>query len=413
MHLSAFLYSLASVPMFASRPFLAALVTVLLARFGTSIPWIGDSSVVQALHDAPEWFTSWITVGVLAALTVLEWLSAKHSEVRAIMQELDSALKSVVAMLVCLALIDQDTAGTIHSIQKAGFGLESLWAGAIGLLTFAIANLRQSIFGLIAQVDDHDDIGLQTLLHRIESSLTIAALLFLVVFPILALVLSALAVLALWTLRTLARQREERSKVSCGSCQALILPHATRCQACGAPVASPHAVGVFGQPTDAINTDIPQQRFDLVSRKRCPVCATRLTLRAVRQTCASCRTVTFSGPAEFDRYVEALSARLPRTLWICLAFSAVPVLGVIPGVIYYRLSVVTGLRGYTPPLRGCLLRVFVRILDWMLILLQPIPLLGALVIPTMCLASFWIYRASLRHRAASDFTDLAAKMQEA
>ena len=93
--------------------------------------------------------------------------------------------------------------------------------------------------------------------------------------------------------------------------------------------------------------------------------------------------------------------------------SRIPLLGVIPGVIYYRLSIITGLRGYTPPLRGCLLRIFVRIVDWMLILLQPIPILGALIIPTMCLMSFWIYRASLRGRAESDFADLAAKMQQA
>jgi hypothetical protein len=38
VNLSGFLYALASVPMFASRPFLAAFVTVLLAKFGIDIP---------------------------------------------------------------------------------------------------------------------------------------------------------------------------------------------------------------------------------------------------------------------------------------------------------------------------------------------------------------------------------------
>src|SRR4051812_48528589 len=145
MSLSAFLYSLASVPMFASRPFLAALVTSLLARYGTSIPWLEHSSVIQALHGAPEWFTSWITLSILGALTVLEWLSVKHSEVRAIMQELDSALKSAVAMLVCLAIIDKDTAGTVQSIHKAGLGFHSLFAGVVGLLTFGASNLRVDV----------------------------------------------------------------------------------------------------------------------------------------------------------------------------------------------------------------------------------------------------------------------------
>ena len=49
MNLSAFLYTLSSVPIFASRPFLAAFVTALLARFGTELPVIGDHSVLLAL----------------------------------------------------------------------------------------------------------------------------------------------------------------------------------------------------------------------------------------------------------------------------------------------------------------------------------------------------------------------------
>ena len=49
--------------------------------------WIADSSVIHALHGAPEWFTSWITLALLAALTVLEWVSVKHSDVRAFMHE--------------------------------------------------------------------------------------------------------------------------------------------------------------------------------------------------------------------------------------------------------------------------------------------------------------------------------------
>lgn len=413
MSLSGFLYSLASIPMFASRPFLAAFVTVLLARFGTSIAWLADSSVIQTLHAAPEWFTSWITLALLALLTTLEWLSVKHSEVRAIMQEFDSALKSAVAMLVCLAIIDTDTAGTIQAIHKAGFGLSSLWSGVIGLLTFGTANLRGSIFGFLAQVDDHDDLGLQTLLHRIESSLTIAAILFLVVFPLLALVFAMIAVGSLWILRRLAEKREARSKLPCAACQQPIFPHASRCHACGTAVVAPRGVGVFGQPLGIAAPSLEEHRFHLISRKRCPVCATRLPLRSVRQPCPCCRTVTFAGQADFEQYLGALSRRLPRTLWICLAFSAIPLLGVIPGVVYYRLSIITGLRGYTPPLRGCLVRIFVRIVDWMFILLQPIPVLGAVVIPLMCLTSFWVYRQALRGSAESDLEHVSPAAQRA
>ena len=66
MSLASILYSLASVPMFASRPFLAAFVTAILARFGHDIPWLRDHEVIHALSRSPEWFTSTWTLLLLA-----------------------------------------------------------------------------------------------------------------------------------------------------------------------------------------------------------------------------------------------------------------------------------------------------------------------------------------------------------
>src|SRR5262245_49207632 len=100
MNLPAFLYSLASVPMFAWRPFLAAAVTALVAKFGIEIPWLRDSSVVVALSHSPEWFRSWPVVIALAALAVTEAFAVKHAEVRAVLDEFDGYLKSAVALLV-------------------------------------------------------------------------------------------------------------------------------------------------------------------------------------------------------------------------------------------------------------------------------------------------------------------------
>ena len=49
MSLPGFLYTLASVPMFASRPFLAAFFTALLAKFGIHVPWLKDNEIIVAL----------------------------------------------------------------------------------------------------------------------------------------------------------------------------------------------------------------------------------------------------------------------------------------------------------------------------------------------------------------------------
>ena len=71
MTLTSILFSLGSAPLFAARPFLAAFVTALLARFGTDIPWLGGREVIQALSHAPHWFTSNTALAVLGVLGVL------------------------------------------------------------------------------------------------------------------------------------------------------------------------------------------------------------------------------------------------------------------------------------------------------------------------------------------------------
>ncbi len=114
--------------------------------------------------------------------------------------------------------------------------------------------------------------------------------------------------------------------------------------------------------------------------------------------------MTFADRRDFDRYLAAIQARLPKTLLISFAISAIPVVGVVPGVLYYRLAIVSGLRGYIPPLRGCLTRLVVRVINWVIIALQVIPIVGAFVIPLMCLSTYLIYRKALGDRGAEELS---------
>jgi len=402
MPLSALLYTLSSVPIFASRPFLAAFVTALLARYGTSLPWIGDNAIVVALHAGPAWLQSTACLVVLAILALLEVLSAKSPEARQLLDQVDGIVKSAVAALVAFAVIDADTARTIGAIQKAGFSLDSAWALFVGGATFAAAGLRRSVVELVTDADEGDDLGLVSLLAWVENSWAILGLLFLVVFPIAALALSALTTLGIVLARRRAERREELSREPCAGCATPILRHASVCHACGREVAEPRAVGVFGQPKDAPTPDRARHALELVSRKRCPRCATRLRRCAVSQSCPTCGKVTFESPAEFERYLGLIRSRLPKTLLVSLGLGAIPLLGVIPGVIYYRLNLVAGLRGYIPPLRGCTARWLVRLIHFGVIALQPIPIVGAVVLPFMCWSTYAIYRRSLAGRARED-----------
>ncbi len=81
-------------------------------------------------------------------------------------------------------------------------------------------------------------------------------------------------------------------------------------------------------------------------------------------------------------------------LGVSLLFSLVPVVGLIPGVIYYRLALVAPFRRYIPRGRTLLLRWGIWLLFLVLVLLQWVPLLGGLVVPTMALVSYKVYRTA-------------------
>jgi Zn finger protein HypA/HybF involved in hydrogenase expression len=408
MSLASVIYSVGAVPILASRPFLASFLTALLARLGPEIPRVRDLEMVRALAGAPEWFTSGGTLAVLAVLAALEWLSASSPEIRRWLDELDGWIKSAVAVAVSSAVLGSDTAEALEAIQhNSVLSLVTLGALTIGGLTWLAAGLRRVVMQSFLDVDEDDDIGLLSLVHWVESAWTVGWLLVLLLLPFVALALSALTALGLGWAKRRAAAREAAARVACAGCGAKLLPHALACPACGRANAEPRAVGVFGQPKDRSAGDPAAHRFRLVARKRCPRCAARLPERAVRQACPECKLVTFADQAEFEAYLAALRVRLPKALLVCFLLGLVPVVGVIPGVIYFRLNLISGVRGYIPPLRGCLTRAVVRVVDWGLIALQPIPLLGALVLPIMCWTNFAIYRGSLRSRAAGELAGAA------
>ena len=402
MTLSAVLYTLSSVPIFASRPFLAAFVTALLARFGAQLPWIGDNAIVVALSGSPAWFQSDACLVILGSLALFKVLAAKSPEMRQVLEQVDGLVKTAVAMLVAFAVIDADTAKTIGAIHKAGFSFAPAWTLVIGAATWLTAGLRRQAVELIVDVDHGDDIGLLSLLAWAESSWAVLGLLFIVILPFLALILAGLTLLGIAYARRRAEAREERAKVTCSGCKTPLRPHATRCHVCRRALDSPRAVGVFGQPKRQPAPDLARHASDLAARKRCPQCAARLPQQTVRQACTTCGKVTFATTAEFERYLAVIAARLPKTLLVSFALGAIPLLGVIPAVLYYRLNLVAGLRAYLPPLRACTTRWLVRLIHVLVIAFQPIPLVGAVLLPLLCWSTYWIYRRSLVGRARED-----------
>ena len=94
---------------------------------------------------------------------------------------------------------------------------------------------------------------------------------------------------------------------------------------------------------------------------------------------------------------------MPKTLGICFALSFIPVFGLIPGILYYRLSLISSLRIYVPLSTGCLMRWVIRIINLILLGIQWVPLLGSLTLPLMCLVNYQVYRKVLEGERRKHF----------
>ena len=75
-------------------------------------------------------------------------------------------------------------------------------------------------------------------------------------------------------------------------------------------------------------------------------------------------------------------------------------LGVIPGVVYYRLAIVAPFRRYIPPGRGLVLRWGVRLVVVSWCACQWVPVAGGFAVPAMALINYASYRTAYRKLAS-------------
>lgn len=398
---SSFIGLFNTTPFFAARPFLAVLLIALVARFSDALA-------------APSWLVSNDALLTVGALAFLEHFGTKTSLGR-FLEEFTPLAKGVLNFLLVFILIFP--LAKANSLAPVGlellsFGLRDWTAGAVAVVgsfftggsVWLLAWLRNGILSALIDLDEEDDLGIQNYLSWIEDFWTISGTLAALFFPMLALAAYSVSLLSLFFMQRYTRYLQDKRKVACTCCGELHYATALRCPRCYQPNPYPHAVGLFGQ---ALNRPAPNaaiHRYRLLARKRCSRCATRLRKRSIRQRCEACGKVAFAHEMELKNYLNQLRQDLPRTLAICMGLSFVPIWGILPGVIYYRLAFISSMRGYLQrPLVSCV-RLLLLLFNLLLISLQWIPILGALVIPIIFLTNYWVYR-TLLVRAGSKWLD--------
>ncbi len=409
--ISYYLTSLGVIPYFASRAFIPLFTTVVLGRFGPDFAPLAKFAGIQLLGQLPGWATSNLALLILGVLAAIEMVAVKIPEVRELISLTDAQLKGAAAFLMCFAIIRGNPMEIVEHVEKVGLttGFASGqsfaygWSFVIGAVVWSTAVMRNAIFGFLREIDEDDDLGIQGFLSWVEDGIGIFGVIFAVVFPILALILVSLTLLGLWITRRYLERREQKAKVPCSKCGTPNPTCGIRCSTCSQMRQQVLQVGLLGSIKDLVVTDLYQHRLQLLSRKRCGSCGERLAERRITQSCQSCGIKPFGSSEAVEEYLRSLRATLPRTLAFLLLIGAVPLLGLVPGVIYYRLSLISSLRCYVPRSVGFLARWGIRLISLVLLGLQPIPLLGMLTLPILCLLNFTIYQALLRRQTRTVF----------
>ena len=394
MHASAFIHSLGTLGVFPSRAFLPAFVTALILRFGDSIPLVTQAGLADRV-DTPSWFISNTSLAVLGILSCLECWATKNADVRDLLDQFDGFVKALMTLLTCFGVSSVHDAELVRAIQQAGISGGFFGLMAAGMV-FVLTSGRRSVYELLTDIDADDSLGLQRLCSWVEDAWVVLGAIMLLVFPLLMILLTAIVFGLLYLWQKSAQRREERLRVPCTSCGNPIYRCAIACAACGIDNPQPCAVNWLGLPELDRLADLRRHALHLIAVRRCPSCASRLKQKRPRQACEVCRCEVFSGEAQLADYLQLVHARVLRTLLVCLAFGFVPVLGVVPAIVFYRVHLISPLRRYVPFGSALLAKWLGRLACFAVLSVQWIPLLGIGSLPIMATINYVIYRSAFQ-----------------
>jgi hypothetical protein len=408
--------TLGLVPALATRMFTPMFFALAFARLGPHYEWLAHLEGVEVLRNVPMWMISDTALLTAFGLMCLELAAEKSPDLRNVVGLVDTKAKALMAFTLCVMVAGGGDAITIGANWQSGLGfplattgtaggagvLAYGWAVVIAALVWLTAWMRRAVFEFLTEIDADDDLGLARLLSWTEDLLGPFSILLVLALPMLGLLLAGAMVGTLLIARIVLAAREEGQKVPCQACGMPNHLCGVVCSRCAAPRIGIRRVGVLGGIRSEAVRDFGLHHLEMLGRRRCPACGERLEDRRMGSPCAGCRRHPFRTPQEGEAYLAWLQGRLPKTMVVLLACGAVPVLGMIPGILYYRISLIASLRCYLPAGVGFFSRWIVRVLNLFLLLLQPIPIFGMFTLPLMCWMNFVIYRSFVRTQIADE-----------
>ena len=397
MDLNTLIYGLGISGLFASRAFLPAFISAFMLRYGDSFPFLKNIDFIErAGGGEPTWFTNGYVITALGVLSALEIVATKIPEAEEALESVNKYLKTGMVAATYFGFLSTADKSYIEGnllVLQAGF-LSNVWGLLSATSTYIFASVRSAILAVLFEADEDDSLGLRRLISWAEDGWAVIGFFWLIIYPLVVLSILGIILGIAYLLKKYFEYREKRSKIECGECGATNYPCATECHSCHAPVASPVKVGLFGQSKSTPAGDLAKHKLRLTEKKRCPACATRLEKREPRQSCETCGHELFNDPVFANDYLATIRNRLPLILLISLGLSFIPFLGLVIGVIIYRIHLVAPFRRYIPLHRSFFIKWMIRLLFFVLIAVQLVPGIGGVAVPIMALISYLAYRRS-------------------
>lgn len=403
MNINSLLYSLGLSGLFSSRIFLPAFITALFMKYGHSWPFLSGidflSELAEKAANHPTWFTHGGMVAGLGLLSLFEFAADKSPEVRELMDDFSVYAKTGLSGLTTLGVMntaDADFAGNV--LQQAGF-LEMLPAIASAGATYLGSTLRGGVLGILTEADPDDAVNIRGFISWVEDFISVVGVWYLFFAPLVAWLFMLGFFGVLYLLRKHHEGKLEEARVPCVKCGERIHSFATACHHCGTGVESPNILGFLGGIKKEKAGSTEEQQLRLMRLKRSPLSGEHFEGKGVDLKCEQDGTKAFSDPALTQSYIGSVADKLPRVLIVSAVLGIVPVLGLIAGVIYYRLRLVAPFRRYLTFGQSFVTKWILRLILIALAVLQ-VSFGGIIAVPLMALLNFWFYRSAFKKALA-------------
>lgn len=397
MNLNSLLYSLGLSGLFSSRIFLPAFVTAFFLKYGHSWPFLNNIDLLAELaekaNNHPTWFTSGWAITALGVLSLLEFAADKSPEARELMDDFSVYAKSGLSGLTTLGVMNTaDAEFASDVLQQAGF-LELVPAIVSAGATYFGATVRGGVLGVLTDADPDDTVKIRGFISWVEDFIAVVGVWYLLYAPAVALIVILAFFGSLYLVRKYHEGKLEDLKVPCENCGERIHSFATACHHCGTSREQPNVIGFLGGVKEEKAASVEDQKLRLMRLKRSPLSGERFEGKGVELKCEEDGTTAFADKALTQTYIGSVTAKLPKVLLICAILGIVPVLGLIAGVIYYRLRLVAPFRRYLTFGQSFVTKWLLRIILLALAILQ-VSFGGIVAVPLMALLNFLFYKSA-------------------